>query len=766
MLGEPHDLAHESPEEGGAGLDLGQYWRVVVKRWKLAAACVVVSLGWSALHTFLTPPSYRATATLDIEPDRGNPFDVGSTTQLFYMYNPEFLPTQLRLLKSRELSERAVERLNLAENREANPQSSGFLKGKLDPTQGRTANDAITSAAIGIQGRIEVNQIKETNLVELSFVDTKPQRAAEVANAIAQAYLDWNNEAKFRAIGQANRYLASQMEQLRSELDSKQKELLQFGGEKNRGPIDPQISGGFQSTESMKTEYAAAVSDRIAKEARYNEVRNAPDEGLSESSDSQLITQLRAEQAKMEREYAEKLNIFKPEWPAMRQLKAEIDKGRQHLPTVVHDTANKVREGAKTAYLTAVRREEGFKENVRTQRQQAVQYTATGIEYNNLQVEVMTKRNLLDALLKKQTEMEMIWRTAGQRETPIRIVDPALTPTYRFEPSYRRNASRGFMMGVVFGLALAFLLEYLDRSLRSPEQVENFLKLPNLGVIPSVGEFSGASYGYGYYSPASRRQRARKKAGPSPGEDAAIELLPHHQPRSTVAEAYRSVRTALLLSRAGGVKSITVTSCYPREGKSVTATNLAVVLGQLGKKVLVIDADLHKPRLHEILRVSNRAGLVSVLAEGLDPEQAIVKTVLPGVFALPAGPISPNPSGLLSSPAMTEFLARAAVTFDFVVIDTPPVLAVADAIVIGHQTDGVVLCVRGGKTAREHVRRVRDELMSARVKILGVLINNLEAAVAGKYASQYGYGYGYGGYGYTEESTPAVVVSAASAKKS
>ncbi len=177
----------------------------------------------------------------------------------------------------------------------------------------------------------------------------------------------------------------------------------------------------------------------------------------------------------------------------------------------------------------------------------------------------------------------------------------------------------------------------------------------------------------------------------------------------------------------------------------MTSANLAVAFGQLGKRVLLVDADLHKPRAHEIFRVSNRAGLVSVLAENVDPSSVIVKTSIPDVYILPAGPISPNPSGLLSSPAMTEFLARAAVTFDFVIIDTPPVLPVADAIVIGHQTDGVVLCVRGGKTAREQVRRMRDKLQRSGVRILGVLINNLEVQPGGKYAGQYSYGaYGYG----------------------
>ncbi|HSS44606.1 MAG TPA: CpsD/CapB family tyrosine-protein kinase, partial [Thermoanaerobaculia bacterium] len=204
-----------------------------------------------------------------------------------------------------------------------------------------------------------------------------------------------------------------------------------------------------------------------------------------------------------------------------------------------------------------------------------------------------------------------------------------------------------------------------------------------------------------------------------------IDLLPHSQSRSRVAESYRAFRAALLLSRAGGVKSIVITSSFPAEGKTSTAVNLAVVLAQLGKRVLLVDADLHRPRLHEIFHVSNRTGLVSILAEGLEPARAIVKTDIPDVFLVPSGPSSPNPSGLLASEAMSGFLDLARGDFDYVIVDAPPVAPVADALLIGNQTDGAVICVKGGETTREQVVRVRDRLLFSNVRILGVLITNL-----------------------------------------
>src|SRR5262249_14062758 len=294
------------------------------------------------------------------------------------------------------------------------------------------------------------------------------------------------------------------------------------------------------------------------------------------------------------------------------------------------------------------------------------------------------------------------------------IVDRALPPSSRFSPSYRRNGLIGLLAGSALGLGLAFLFSYLDRSVRSAEDVERHLQLPVLGVIPSVGVLAK---GHGSSAPRLHRKSKDESGAPPP----AIELLPHREPRSRTAERYRVFRTALLLSRAGGIRSIVITSTFPKEGKTATAANLAVVLGQLGKRVLLVDADLHRPRLHEVFRISNRTGLVSVLAEDLNPDRAIAKTDVPDVFVLPSGPSSPNPSGLLSSEAMSNFLEFARLNFEYVILDAPPVAAVADALVLGHQTDGVVLRVHGGKTRREHVTGVRDKLFRSNVRILGVL---------------------------------------------
>ena len=504
----------------------------------------------------------------------------------------------------------------------------------------------------------------------------------------------------------------------------------------------------MQKLETLNHDYASAVAERVAKEARYYEVRTATPEALANTLSSGLVSQLQADLNRMERDYAEKLNLFKPEWPAMQQLKIQIDKEKQHLQDVIDESVTKAREGARSDYLTAQRREENLRSVLNSQKTEAMNLNTNAVEYNNLRIEVEAKRALLDSVTKKQAETEVMSRLRGERVSSIRIVDRAQLPSGRSSPSYRRSALAGVFGGAFAGIALAFFLSYLDRSLYTMEQVEQFVQLPALGVIPASGE-------------SSRKRRPRlfrkKRSGPTElASGAAIELLPHRDSRSAVAEAYRAFRTSLLLARAGGVRSIVITSCFPGEGKTSTAVNLAVVLAQLGKRVLVVDADLHRPRVHEVFGLTTKIGLVSILAEGIEPSQAILKSNVPGVFVVPAGPTTPNPSGLLSSEGMTKFLELAQMNFDCVVVDTPPIFPVSDVLVFAQQTDGVVLCVRAGETSREQVVRARDRILRSRALALGVLLNDLELASSG-YAYQYAYYHSNSEAEEEEPETPRVV---------
>ncbi|MHB0971445.1 MAG: GumC family protein [Thermoanaerobaculia bacterium] len=730
---ETDELLDAAPPEGQPReTHLSEYWAIIVKHRRLIAIAVIASLAVAAALSLFTPSTYRATAVLNVERDQMQAFDLQSGAAQGRYYDPEFLPTQSRLMRSREVAERVVERLKLLQNPEFTTQQSGMTRG-ADAASKAASERRLLGAARAVQGGVSVTPIRGTNLVELSYVSSSPKLAADVANAIAEAYIDWHLESKYLIVGQASRFLTTQIEQLRSEISEKERQLQAYSAKTDIISVDPTQNITLQKLESLNRDYAAAVGDRVAKEARYYEIHNARPDAIADTLSNGLISQLRNEQAKLEREYAEKLNLFKPEWPAMQQLKAQIDKGRQHLNEVIQETVDKARENARSEYLTAQRREGSLKAVLQGQKSEAMVLNTNAVEYNNLKTEVDTKRALLDSMLKRQAETEITSRLRGERVSGIRIVDRALPPGARFRPSHKRNVGMGLIVGLMIGVGVAFLIEYMDRSLTRVDQVEQALHLPALGIIPAVGAASRTLYGYG----------SKKRRADDPDANIAIELLPHVRPHAAATEAYRAVRASLLLSRAGGIKSLTVTSSLAGEGKTSTVINLAVVLAQLGKRVLLVDGDLHKPRVHEVFRMSNRTGLVSILAEGVPPSDVIVKTKVNNLFVVPAGPISPNPSGLLSSDAMAKLLDFFGANFDYVLFDSPPVSLVADAQVLGNLTDGVVLCARGGRTPREIVARTRDLLIHSNVRILGVVINRLEEH-GGAYGYYYGERYGYG----------------------
>ncbi len=494
------DSSHTSRDGASQSeaLNLQEYWRVILKRRRLIALAVGAALFVAIISSIVTTPTYRATVLINVEPEKASAFDVGTTPQVYSGHDPAFVPTQTRLMTSREVAERVVRRLKLAEANEVTPQSTGFVRslgGSSKPSSERAREYVVSAAARSVQGGADTRPIRGTNLVELSYTAASPQLAADVANALADSYIDWNLESKFAVVGQASRFLGTQIEQLKAEIDEKERALLVYGAQTDIVSVDPQTNITMQKLESINRDLAAAVSDRVAKEARYYELQNARPESIADTLTG-LVSQIRTDLAKLERDYADKLNLYKPEWPAMLHLKAQIDKGRQNLDEVINETVSKARDNARTEYLAARRREESLAGVLQGGKREAMALNSNAVEYNNLRTEVETTRQLLDNLLKRQAETEVASRLRGERVSNIRVVDRALPPSSRFRPSYKRNGLGALFFGLLAGLGLAFLLEYLDRSIRSIDQVENVLGLPALGIVPAMGA-QAKSYGYG-----------------------------------------------------------------------------------------------------------------------------------------------------------------------------------------------------------------------------------------------------------------------------
>ncbi len=753
----PKHVPFEEPElsspEPESDFNIAEYLGMVRRHWKLVAAACVLALAAASIHYAITPKEYMSSTRISIERRSLTPLSGGAQNPWFENYwNLEYYPTQYELLKSRGLAERVVRNLDLVSDPAFNPGAGG--KGAAAPS---AEEDEATLGALAerLRGGLSVGPVRGTQLVDLSYRDSSPEFAARAANAFVEAYIDMGVEARYATAGKASSFLTTQIDSLKQEIEDKESQLQAFSRRTDIIALEPESNVILQRLESLNKNYIDAKKRRIERNAKYNEVLSSPPETVADSLSGGLVSELRSDQLRLEREYETKLKKLKPDHPDMAELKAQIDKGQQHIDSIVREKVDTAKKSALAEYHTAQREEQELASELEMGQGAVIDQNSAAFEYTNLKLEIQTRRELLDQLLRQQSETEVAVRLQDTRESNVQIVDKALMPGGPFRPSLRQDLSYGLLLGLLFGIGCAFLIEFLDRTVKTPEEVERRLGLAPLAVIQDIADsgksYGDSRYGYGYgygAEPAPAAAAAvvegakvraarttpaswleKKKGVPNP--QAQIELVPHERPRTLISEAYRSLRTALLLSSARELKLVAVTSAVAGEGKTATASNLAVVLAQLGRPVLIVDCDLRKPRLHQVFRVSNRVGLVNHLTSTADPESVFLPTEVPNLWVTPSGPIPPNPSELLASDRMREWLKTVRARFEYVIIDTPPALAVTDSTIIGVLADGVVLTLRSGKVTREEARLCRDRLRLADVRLLGAVLNRYRSVQAG-----------------------------------
>lgn len=755
----PANSAPESFENfDGENLDVMRYLNGLRRRWALVLLCCLLAAGLAAVRYSLTPKEYQAQTTIQIERKRLSLMALGQASWLEDWWNQEYYPTQYRLLRSRGMAERVVLNLRLHED----PSFTGRpVEAASDDEIQTSLNDAAALARLGsrLRGGLTVQPIDETQLVVLTYRSTSPELAARIANGYADAFIQWGIETRISTVGKASNYLTAQISSLRQEIDERQAQLNNFTVDHDIA-LDPAGEALFQRRSTLESQNNQVVTERITKEAAYRQLLNQPDEVIANSYSDGAVTKLEEEVAVLESEYQTGLKTFKADWPDMVSLQADIDEKKEQIRRLTRETVLRVRAQAYAEYQKAVEEENTITEELRKLADEARGYNSSALEYKNLTTLIETRKDLLTDLLKRQSQTEVASRVQPSQESNVRIVDTAIMPGAPFRPILSRELSQALTLGLLIGVGLALLLEYMDRTVKTPEELEKLLGLPNLAIIPDIEETQkrgylsryrytrnyGYSYGgqtYGY----SNDRPSKKKKGQEKSET-KIELLPHHNPRMAICEAYRSLRTAILLSSAEALQVIAVTSAEPGEGKTATAGNLGVVMAQLGRRVLIIDADLRRPRMHKVFEVSNRHGLVNYLTGQVELEKVIQGTVVPDLFMLSSGPIPPNPSELLSAKPMTDVLRYASQHFDLVIVDTPPVLPVADAVILGPQVDGVVLCARAGVLLRDDAIHCRERLQYEGIRMLGAVLNRFRSQ-PGRYTRRHKY------YGIYEESRPA-----------
>jgi len=708
-------------------LDLREYWRVLLKRKWTVAAFAVLLFAIVTIYSFVARPSYTARGTLLIEKEP----NILTFEEVFRIETlmDDYYQTQFKLLQSWSLADNIIEKMKLQEN----PKFAG--KRGAEKTPGGAVDEAGVRSKLveKFLGKLAVKPIRQTRLVEVQWKDNDPKFAAEVVNALFDSFIDMNVQLKYETTEQATEFLTKQIASLQGEIEEKQREMQKYGAEKNIIALSGTETTIIEKLGALNKALTEAQIDRLRKEAYYNEIKNAAADNIPDAMTNPLIQMLREDYARMSREYSKKAETFKPDYPEMQRLKTELESAKRLL----ENETNNLIKTAYSDYQAAFKRERSMSGAYNTQKQEAIQLNSNSIPYNSLKIEIENRKSLLESLIKRESETGVAARLQGLRTSNVRIVDRARPPLRPSSPRKKLNMLLALMMGLFGGVGLAFLFEYLDNSVKNHEDVEKTAGVATLGIVPAFSQ-NGFSRGYGYgrgglkVKIKSRNNgkngtevavAAAKAAGP---EVKSIELIAHLSPRSNLAESYRTIRTSLLLSSADKKpKAIVVTSALPEEGKSATLSNLAVTLAQAGNTVLVVDSDFRKPTQHKIFKIRNIDGLTNYLTSEMELKALIKETGIPKLYLINVGPVPPNPAELLGSEKMRNLIESLKRWFDFILFDSPPVLTVSDAMVLGPKIDGMILVVWGGKTAKDALKQAKEKFDMLKVKCLGVVINNL-----------------------------------------
>jgi capsular exopolysaccharide synthesis family protein len=553
-----------------------------------------------------------------------------------------------------------------------------------------------------------------------------------MVNTHLDTYIEENYRRSYEATTQASRWLAGQLDELKIKVEKSENARIEYERQNQIWTVDDKQNMTTQRLGELNKELTDVQSDRIKKQALYEFAKSGELEAVPQLRNNAVLQELQRRRADLSIQYTDAVNQYGPNFPKVQRIQAQMKDVDEQI---THQSKGIIVE-LENDYRAALQLEELRSKALDQQKADTNVMSEKMVQYNILRREAEANKALYEGLLTKLKEAGI---SAGLRSSNVRIIDPAMIPSTPARPAKARNIALAFLVGLVGGIGLALLREYLDNTVKTPDDVETLARLPSLAVVPAFGDGASTKKRGGLLSGAS-----------SNGHDKRIELVAQHLPKSQVAEAFRALRTALLLSQPDHPPQvILVTSALPREGKTTAAANLAVTLAQLGDKTVLIDADLRKPGIGRLLNLGTGkyAGLSSYLAGVSSLDLVTVPhPAIPNLAAIPTGPLPPNPADLLSSHRLTDAIAELRTKYKFIVIDSPPVMAATDAVILSVQADGVLLVVRSGETPKEAFTRTRDLLTSVKSHLLGVVLNAVDASAPDYYYSYryYPYSYGYG----------------------
>ncbi len=749
-------------------IHLRDYWRTIRKRlWLIVGLALIVST-IAALSQARQPDIYQARARVQVDTETYSPALGASKGNAYYVDNsymdPEYFNTQVQILTSPTLLRRVVKTLDLEHNRsfldgpvesrstfqsllgmfgvrqdkqparqakltfpEAGPILSSTTSSVDDPAE----IERLTPYVDSLQGMLEVEQIKKTRLIDLRANHTDPAVATKVVNATADAFALLNLEVKTKTNSVTGTYLQKRIAELQSQIRNGEEQLLNYAQSHEILSLDASQNTVVERLAGLNKELLEAENDRGLAEAAYRtSLLPGAAEATAEVSDKQ-VGDLKTHLAELRQKRAQLLLTDTEESPEVKDVTQQIATLEKQLEDTRGSAKKIINTNLESNYRKALDREKTLRESFGKQRGETVAQNQAAINYNILKQEIETNKGLLDGLMQRSKENDV---TMAGTPNNIHVVDYAAIPKGPVGPRRMQAVMLALVLAIAFGIALALFLEYLDDTVKDSRDVETGLRLPSLAIIPIAGKSRQR------FLPLPHALQRTNGNGTSP------ELLINNTGSTVQAEAYKHLRTSILLSTAGRPpKSLLVTSSVPAEGKTTTVINTATVLAQTGAQVLIIDADMRRPRMHQVLDMSNDDGLSALLSSDMteaDVLSKIRKYQDTNIYLLSSGAIPPNPAELLGSSQMKQLLEVVGSNFNYVVIDSPPIASFTDGVLISALVDGVLLVVQGGKTSRQVIKRARQMLHEIGAKIIGVVLNKAEMRAG----VDYYYHYGYNGY--------------------
>jgi capsular exopolysaccharide synthesis family protein len=731
----PVETLDVSAEEVQPLLD---YWNAISKRMWLVLSCLLIVFTTVAIGTLKKKPVYEGKTIIEIDVEQPNVLNFQEVLQLNTIDIDAYRGTQYAILQSRSLAEHVVDKLKLYRYPEFYKAHILFGLVQVDPDKIPKASDpdppdrsmtAYRNTLGNFINSIDVSPVRRSNLVEVSFYSENPEMAAHIANELCNAYIIQNLQVKWDETTKASEWLSGQLVGIKANLEKSEDILEAYARANSIIFVEEKQNLVNERLKQLQEEFTKAQSVRFEKESIYNQVQAGRVQDLPGILDNHLIQDLTSQMSGLEQKYAELTATVKPEYPKAIALKKQIDS----LQATINREKKNLAQNIIDNYRTALTNEKYLEQELNEQKKIVNDIDEKSIHYNILKRDVDTNKQLYEGLL---TRMKEAGVSAGVQASNIRIVDAAEVPKGPVKPRVFLNLALGLMLGAALGIGLAFLQEYLDNTLKTADEVERLLRLPSLGLLPNCTGNGKAS-----------------------GEELALvnhvnngTLAPAVQTGREPVEAYRTLRTSILLSANPVPKMLLITSALPSEGKTTVAVNLGATLASLGSKVVIVDCDMRRPCCHRSTGVENRPGFVRCLTGHVGLAEAILPVPgVPNLSVIPCGPIPPNPAEVLSSPLTADLLRRLRSQFEYVLLDSPPLLTVSDSRILSTLTDAVVLVTRAYSTPFDLVRRARGLLYNAGARILGVALNSVDARKQG--SSGYGlyrYGYGYG-YGYEQD---------------